>query len=110
SHAGCQLAVLTTLKKDRHDNLRITSRRHTDEPAVIFVLVAFSLSLSEFVTHDLGAARFSGKINPLQVRAAGGPNWIHHLGHCVSNRFPAFGVDRDVSDLLIATPNFFVLR
>ena len=71
--------MLTTLKKDRHDNLRITSRRHTDEPAVIFVLVAFSLSLSEFVTHDLGAARFSGKINPLQVRAAGGPNYAAYV-------------------------------
>src|SRR5262249_10909152 len=109
-HASRQLAVFTALEENGHHDFRVAARRDTDEPAIIFVFVSLSLSLSEFVTHDLGASGFSGKINSLQVRAAGGSNWVHHFGHCVRNRLPTLGIDGNVSDLLIAKRDFFILR
>src|SRR5581483_11930937 len=69
-------AMLAALEEAGDDDLRIASRRHADEPAVVLVLgLLFGAHLGlQLVRNCLGATGFPGKVHAVNMCAPGGPH------------------------------------
>ena len=93
--ASGEVAFFAALPENYHGDVGIPARRDAHEPGVVVDGVGMAEFGGEGVAHRLGAAGFSGEVDPLKMRQACRTSGFGNGGHGVGDRFPGRGRNRD---------------